>query len=107
MEMNYFTRLEKDLISLLKRMAFSKFLMLTQDEIELIIISVGMELIRNSLNLHMRCLGWGNSGRFEHLINMVRTNLDLNSTDGMGMTEIEDWRITAWNDNQEKLPDFA
>ena len=107
MEMNYFARLEQGLISLLKRMALSKWLMLTQEEIELMIISVGMELIRNSLNLHMRGLGWGNSGRFEHLINMVRTNLEPDSRDGLGLTEIEDWKITAWNDKQENLPNFA
>ena len=107
MELNYFTRLEKDLVSLLKRMALTKWLMLTQDEIELVILSVGMELIRYSLNLHLRGLGWGNSGRFEHLVNMVRANLNPDDTDGSGMAVVDDWKITVWNDKQESIPDYC
>ena len=105
LDLKFFQRLEEKLIGLLKRVSPTPWLVLVMEEIEMMILVVGLELLRGSINLHVRGLGWGSCGRFEHLMNMVRAAIGDVCYEGLGYTESDDGNITIWNDSDFKQPD--
>ena len=92
-------------MALLKKMATSNLLLLTIDNIEQIILLVGLELMRNSINIHFRGLAFGCAPSLDHLLNMVRIAIGDDFTEGLGVTVIKHNEITAWNDNKVNKPD--
>ena len=106
MERNYFSKLEDRLIKLLRKLANVRWLILTQEGIEQIIMIVGLELLRKGVDIHMRGLGWGACGRLEHLINVCRAALCNEQGEGEGLTVLGDHRITVWNDEDDSKPKY-
>lgn len=93
------------LLVLLKKMTASNLLILTVDNIEQIILLVGLELLRNSLNIHFRGLAIGCAPNLDHLLNMVRITLGDDYSEGFGATIIKHNLVTAWNDTFDEKPD--
>ena len=86
-------------------MANSDLLLLTVENVEQIILLVGLELLRNGLNVHFRGLAIGCAPRLDHLLNMVRVAFGDGYTEGLGVTVIKHNTITAWNDTHGDKPD--
>lgn len=97
--------MEMMLLMMLKKMTSSKLLILTVDNIEQIILLVGLELLRNSLNIHLRGLAIGCAPNLDHLLNMVRVTLGDDYTEGLGATVVKHNLVTAWNDTLVDKPD--
>ena len=93
------------LLALLKKMANSNLLLLTIENVEQIILLVGLELLRSGLNIHFRGLAIGCAPGLDHLLNMVRAALGDDYTEGLGVTVIKHNTITAWNDTQANKQD--
>lgn len=86
-------------------MTTSNLLLLTVDNIEQIILLVGLELIRYSLNIHFRGLSLGCAPGLDHLLNLVRLALGDDYNEGIGTTLIKHNKVTAWNDTFIDKPD--
>ena len=89
----------------LKKMTASNLLLLTIDNVEQIILLVGLELLRNGLNVHFRGLAIGCAPRLDHMLNMVRIALGDDCSEGLGVTVIKHNTVTAWNDIHVNKPD--
>ena len=94
------------LIELLKKMTTSDLLLLTIENIEQVILLVGLELLRSSLNIHFRGLAIGCAPRLDHICNLVRLALGDDYTECYGTTIIKHNLVTAWNDTNIDKPDF-
>ena len=86
-------------------MTTSNLLLLTVDNIEQIILLVGLEQIRYSLNIHFRGLSLGCAPGLDHLLNLVRLALGDDYSEGIGTTLIKHNKVTAWNDTFIDKPD--
>ena len=94
------------LIELLKKMTTSNLLLLTIENIEQIILLVGLELLRSSLNMHFRGLALGCAPGLDHICNLVRLTLGDDYTESYGTTIIKHSLVTAWNDINTDKPDY-
>ena len=103
--LDFHKKLEMLLLALLKKLSTSNLLLLSIENIEQIILLVGLEQIRYSLNIHFRGLALGCAPRLDHLLNLVRLNLGDDYYEGMGTTVIKHNQITAWNDVFDDKPD--
>ena len=99
--------MEKKLLGLLKRMAPTELLLLNTEKIEMMIMTVGLELIRLAFNVHARGIILGSADRLDHLLNMCRAAIasdvlkDLNE-----FAETQRNVVTVWNDNKKDKKDF-
>ena len=98
--------METLLLGVLKKMTRSNLLILTVDCIEQIILLVGLELIRSSLNIHLRGLAIGCAPTLDLLLNLVRVSLGDDFNEGLGATIVKQNTVTAWNDNCIDIPDY-
>ena len=106
MPLDFDKKLERMLIDLLKKMTSSNLLLLTVENIEQVILLVGLEQLRSSLNIHFRGLAIGCAPRLDHTLNMVRIALGDDYTECFGSTIIKHNLVTAWNDANTSMPDF-
>ena len=93
------------MITLLKKMTKTNLLLLTVDNIEQIILLVGLEQLRCSLNIHFRGLALGSAPGLDHVINMIRVALGDDYNECIGVSIIKHNKITAWNDSLIERPD--
>ena len=92
---------------LLKRLAPTKLLLLNMDRIEMIILTVGLELIRQAFNLHMRGIILGSADRLDHLLNMCKAAyLGDVLKEFNEFIDVQKSIITVWNDSEEEKEEF-
>ena len=104
--LDYFRRLESKLVQLIRRTVPTRRLLLSIDQIENIILCVGLDLIRIGLNVHTRGIILGVADRLEHLLNMCRSAIEKDVLcECTHFADINESRITAWNDTADDKVD--
>ena len=99
--------MEEKLLNLMKRMAPTRLLLLNMDRIEMMILTLGLELIRFATNTHFRGIVLGSADRLDHLLNVTKAAImgyDLEYCNEFAVTT--KCVITVWNDNEEDKKDF-
>lgn len=98
--------MESKLIALIRRTVPTRRLLLTIDQVENMVLSVGLELIRHGLNVHTRGIFLGTCDRLDHLINMIRASIEKDVLlDCSHFADIEKSVVTAWNDKDKDKMD--
>ena len=99
--------MENKLLELLKRLAPTKNLLLSMDRLEMIILTVGLELIRQAFNLHMRGVILNSADRLDHMLNMCKAAIRKDVlNDYSEFAEVKKSRVTVWNDSEVKKEEF-
>ena len=101
---NYFRRLESGLAKLLRKVAGKTLLILTIEDVEQIILAVGLDLLRMNLNTHIRGISWSACGGLDHILNLVKAATGCDIEDGGHYTLADDSHITIWNDRDVYQP---
>ena len=99
--------MEEKLLNLLKRMAPTKLLLLNMDRVEMMILTLGLELIRFATNTHFRGIVLGSADRLDHLLNVTKAAImgdDLEYCSEFAVTT--KCTTTVWNDDEEDKKDF-
>ena len=108
MSFAFFKKLEAKLLNVLKRMAPSKLLLLSTDQIEMVILTLGLELIRSAFNMHTRGVLLGSADRLDHMLNMSKAAISKDVLRDLGdFAEVQKSLITVWNDAEEDKNDFT
>ena len=96
------------LLNLLRRMTSWELIIYTVDNIEMMILLCGLELLRFGARTHARGILLNTAGRLDHLLNMVRVVLAKAGpeTDCTEFADTTETMITAWNDELKETPDF-
>ena len=98
--------MESKLLALIRRTVPTRRLLLTIDQIENMVLSVGLELIRHGLNVHTRGIFLGTADRLDHLINLIRASIEKDVLlDCSHFADVEKSVVTAWNDRDEEKVD--
>ena len=85
-----------------------KLLIFTIEDIEQMILLVGLELLRQGARIHTRGLLLGSAGRLEFLLNMVRAIVARErDQDCVSFADTLKVNLTAWNDEKTECPDFV
>ena len=99
--------MEKMLLALLKRMAPTKLLLLSTEKIEMMVLTIGLELIRHAFNVHARGVLLGSADRLDHMLNMCRAAISGDVlTELNGFAETQKNVATVWNDDKEDKKEF-
>ena len=88
-------------------MAPTRLLLLNMDRVEMMILTLGLELIRHATNTHFRGIVLGSADRLDHLLNVTKAAImgdDLNYCNEFALTTR--CTITVWNDDEEDRKDF-
>ena len=99
--------MEEKLLNLMKRMAPTRLLLLNMDRVEMIILTLGLELIRFATNTHFRGIVLGSADRLDHMLNVTKaaiTGDDLEYCNEFAVTT--KCAITVWNDDEDGKKDF-
>ena len=95
------------MLNLLRRLAPTKLLLLNVDRIEMIILTIGLELIRQAFNHHMRGILLNSADRLDHLLNMCKAAFLKDVLPEMNnFHDVQKSRITVWNDSEEEKEEF-
>ena len=104
--LGYFREMESKLIALIRRTVPTRRLLLTIDQIENMVLSVGLELIRHGLNVHTRGIFLGTADRLDHMVNMIKASIEKDVLlDCSQFADVEKSVVTAWNDKDEDKMD--
>ena len=103
----YFRNMDLELIKLCKKLAPTKTLALTVDNFEQMLISCGLELLRQGINTHCRGIHLSSASRLDHLLNATRATLihdDIGEC--TSFADVMESNFTAWNDCEVNKPGY-
>ena len=73
----------------------------------MIVLTVGLELIRQAANLHIRGVMLNSADRLDHMLNMCKAAfLEDVLTEHNEFAEVKRSTITVWNDSEEDKEEF-